>query len=179
MLINYIVHSTSEDNEKRIVSGKYDTLLSNKGLQQAKQLNITLQIEPQNIWGQIFSSTLNRAYNTANIVFEGYNINLESRLNEIDYGSYTHKRKQEIDLIKTNYINKSFPEGESYVDVEKRIRSFLKEYKIYKIITIISHRAPQLALDVICNKKTWLSAFNSDWRTYNPALWKPFWRYFF
>lgn len=179
MLINYIVHSTSEDNEKEIVSGKFDALLSPKGIQQANSLKILLDKKPKQNWGIIFTSTLSRAINTAEIVFKNKIIKQDNRISEIDYGDFTHMNKKELDLIKKNYIIKAFPNGESYLNVEKRVKNFLEEYKNNEIITIISHQAPQFALEVLCNNITWQNVFDTDWRLYSPKKWQPFWKYYF
>ena len=77
-------------------------------------------------------------------------------------------------------VEKSFPNGESYMDVEKRMRSFLDDLKKKyqdKCIAIVSHRGPQLALDVILKGKTWKQAFREDWRL--KKEWKPGWDYVF
>ena len=63
-------------------------------------------------------------------------------------------------------------------DVEIRIRSFLYKYNNLEKITIISHQAPQLALEVICNNYSWEFAFAYDWRSNNPKKWQTHWEYF-
>ena len=68
--------------------------------------------------------------------------------------------------------------GESLVDVEKRIKSFLtflKEKYNHKNIAIVAHKAPQLALDVLLKGKNWKEALHEDWR--NKKAWKPGWEY--
>ncbi len=179
MKINYIVHSTSKDNEIGLVSGKYNISLSPKGIQQANDLQIYLHKNASNKWGMIFSSTLARSFHTAEIVFseKQYTIVQDERLCEIDYGNYTHEDKKKIDLIRSKYVEIAFPEGESYLDVETRIRDFLEQHKQEEMITIISHQAPQLVLEVICNHQTWQSVFKSDWRICNPKIWQPYWKY--
>lgn len=59
------------------------------------------------------------------------------------------------------------PNGESYEDVKLRIHdflTFLKNNYDGKKIGIVAHKAPQLALDVLLNGKTWEEAFREDWR---------------
>ncbi|NQY43010.1 MAG: histidine phosphatase family protein [Legionellales bacterium] len=181
MKIIYIVHSTSNDNEISIASGKYDVSLSTRGISQAKELHSYFSREKHNQWGSIFSSTLIRAIDTANLVFPEMQNTIikDARLNEIDYGIYTGKNKQEVDKLKQQYIYKCFPDGESYSDVEKRVRDFLEQYKHKEIITLISHQAPQLALEVICNQQSWQSAMDLDWRNSNPKKWQCFWTYYY
>ena len=49
-----------------------------------------------------------------------------------------------------------------------------KEYK-GKIIAIVDHRAPQLALEVLTTNITWGETLKNDWRK-NKA-WQPGWEY--
>lgn len=60
------------------------------------------------------------------------------------------------------------------------MRSFLDDVlKNYdgKRVAIVSHRAPQLALEVIVNRKDWRKAIEDDWRNKNPKEWQPGWEY--
>ena len=177
MKITYIVHSTSIDNIKGIASGHYDCPLSQKGIQQAHDLKQILCNDSSRDFGIIFSSTLQRALNTATIVFGADKVIQDYRLCEIDFGDYTHVSKQEIDLLTMKYIQERFSNGESFQDVENRVRNFLEDNKDHTHITIVSHRAPQLALEVICNGKTWPSAIKLDWRNENMGSWQTFWNY--
>jgi alpha-ribazole phosphatase/probable phosphoglycerate mutase len=77
-----------------------------------------------------------------------------------------------------DFIYKPFPNGESYKDVEKRIKNFidfLKGKYEGEHIAIISHHAPQLTLEVIINNKTWKQTIEEDWR--KTDFWKPGWEY--
>ena len=59
-------------------------------------------------------------------------------------------------------MDKPFPNGESYKDVEKRIKNFLDDLQLNyagKSVAIIAHPAPQIVLEVIINKKTYQQAF--------------------
>ncbi len=174
--IIYIVHNTTTDNEKGIVSGHFDCDLSEKGLMQAKkQRNFFYPSFMEH--GQIFSSNLLRAKKTASIIFEKKEITFDTRLNEIDYGKFTHYPKSEIDKMKLLKIDEKFEDGESYCDVQNRMQTFLEQQIFPGTITIVAHQAPQLALEVICNKKSWQEAFEQDWR--NDRLWQPYWIYSF
>ncbi|MBU1111166.1 MAG: histidine phosphatase family protein, partial [Nanoarchaeota archaeon] len=77
-----------------------------------------------------------------------------------------------------NYIDKKYPNGESYKDVENRIADFikfLKENYDDKHVAIVAHQAPQLAIEVLLKGKTWEQAINEDWR--KVKAWKPGWIY--
>ena len=61
---------------------------------------------------------------------------------------------------------------------ERRIASFLdflKKYYNSKHVAIISHQAPQLALDVLVKCRTWKQAIAEDWR--KNKSWQPGWDY--
>ncbi len=58
------------------------------------------------------------------------------------------------------------------------LRGFLADAeKLYPDghIAIVSHRAPQLALDVLLNGATWEYAIDHDWR--KTQAWRPGWEY--
>ena len=84
----------------------------------------------------------------------------------------------QLQIIQSTKQQDGFPNGESLIDVEKRVRSFcnylLKNYNGMKI-ALVAHRAPQLALDVILKKLTWEQAIEQDWR--KNKNWKPGWDY--
>lgn len=44
-----------------------------------------------------------------------------------------------------------------------------------KIVAVVAHKAPQLALEVLLRGKTWERAFAQDWR--KRKAWRPGWDY--
>jgi alpha-ribazole phosphatase/probable phosphoglycerate mutase len=54
---------------------------------------------------------------------------------------------------------------------------YLKDNYQGKNVAIVSHRAPQLALDVILKGKTWEQAINEDWR--KVGEWQAGWIYMY
>ena len=175
MTIYYIVHSTTLDNQQKIVSGFFDSPLSDLGLIQAYQLRKSLQNENIN-FGTIFCSTLRRAKETAKIIFPNHNVIEDERLKEINFGKFTHFPTSYINNQRNHYITNPFPEGESYEDVLVRIKDFLKENSLNSTITIVAHQAPQFCLEVLSHKLSFNQAFKSDWR-HMEAGWKEFWIY--
>lgn len=172
--ITYFVHGTTTDNEQDLATGWADGELSEKGKEQAQDLG---KLVAEQKFDVTFCSDLKRAIDSAQLGFSKYSIIPDSRLREANYGDYTQKPdsfKQNI----TDYINSPFPNGESYKDAEKRIAdfcNFLKENYNVKHIAIVAHQAPQLALEVILNGKTWEQAFKEDWR--NTKAWQPGWEF--
>ena len=172
MQIIYYVHSTSIDNINHVCSGWNDVELSDKGIPQAKNLSSLTPFK----FDILFTSDLKRAKDTAKLAWPNIEMIEDVRLRECDYGDFDGLSK---DLIKyEEHIDNSFPNGESLKDVEYRVREFieyLKERYEGKTIGIIAHRAPQLALDVILKKMTWMEAINNDWRKI--GNWEPGWVY--
>ena len=174
--ITYFVHSTTIDNEKGIALGWNDVELSELGRKQAKELKEMIKDKKFDV---VFRSDLKRAVESAKLIFEDkIPIIPDRRLREINYGKYNEQSTKIIESIQEKMINEKFPEGESFENVQLRIADFLdflrKNYD-GKNIAIVSHKAPQLALDVLLKGKTWEQAFAEDWR--KTKSWQPGWEY--
>lgn len=173
--ITYFVHGTTTDNENDIATGWLEGELSALGIQQSKDLT---DQTTQHQFDVVFCSDLKRAVDSAKLAFgDKYQIITDERLRECNYGDFNGKAHS----FKTNlkeFITKPFPNGESYLDVEIRVKDFLdflqKDYD-GKHIAIVAHQAPQLALEVLTNDKTWDQAIDQDWR--QTKSWQPGWEY--
>lgn len=174
--IVYYVHGTTNDNECKLATGWDQIPLSPKGVEQTQETALQVQ---GNEYDAIFSSDLIRAVESAEILFADRKneIKIDQRLRECNYGVFT--KKPSVELVYQKHITEPFEKGESLKDVEKRIREFLKELQRnkYKKIAIVSHRIPQLALDVIILKLAWERAIQNDWRLC--GQWKAGWHYFY
>lgn len=173
--VTYFVHGTTTDNEHDLATGWQPGELSAKGREQAKALG---EQAAHGHFDAVFSSDLARAVDSAELAFPGYKITHDQRLRECDYGDLTGQVSTSFKDHLTEYVDTPFPHGESYRDVEARLRSFLAELgQQYdgKHIAIVAHQAPQLALDVILGGKTWPEAIASDWR--HTKSWRPGWEY--
>ena len=173
--ILYYVHSTTVDNENKRASGWNETLLSEKGMNQAQDLAKIVKNEKIDI---VICSDLIRAVESAKIVFKdtGKKIHQDERLRECNYGELNGKDSKLIEYI--NHIENPFPGGESLKTVEKRVEILLEELKQKyegKTVAIMAHRATQLAIEVLTQNKTWEEAIATDWR--NTKDWKPGWEY--
>lgn len=178
MKITYFVHGTTTDNEQGLATGWKPGELSEKGISESKKLGESISKKQ---FDAVFSSDLKRAVDSADLMFgDKYKITQDKRLREANYGDYTLKPASTFKEDMFQYIENSFPNGESYVEVEARLKDFLNDIsKKYseKHIAIVAHQAPQLALDVILKGKTWEQAINEDWR--NTKTWQPGWEYNF
>ncbi|MEK7353985.1 MAG: histidine phosphatase family protein [Chloroflexota bacterium] len=174
--ITYFVHASTTDGEKKISSGWHDVGLSDAGVEQAIALKEQIRDKKFDI---VFCSDLKRAANSANLVFEGIApIVPDKRLRECNYGKYNAQPSVIVEPMMENCITMKFPEGESCEDVKGRIAGFLvflKKNYDGKSVAIVSHKAPQLALDVLVRGKTWEQAFAEDWR--KTKAWQPGWEY--
>lgn len=174
--ITYFVHGTTIDNEKKISSGWKDVELSELGIQQSTDLKGFVKEKHFDV---VFCSDLQRAVHSAKLTFGGkVQIIQDSRIRECNYGTYNGQLSSIVEPMQEVNVVTPFPEGESYEDVKKRIFDFLEDIKKEydgKSIAIVAHKAPQLALDVIVNNKTWEQAFSEDWR--KTKSWKPGWEY--
>ena len=174
--IKYFVHGTTTDNLNKKATGWLPGKLSEKGIQQANDLALIIKDEYFDI---VFCSDLKRAVDSAKIDFQFREIEIiqDMRLRECNYGDYDGKDSKLADY--TTHIVERFPNGECLLDVENRMCdfiNFLKENYNNKKIAIVSHKAPQLAFEVITNNKSWEEALASDWRlTHN---WQPGWKYY-
>jgi alpha-ribazole phosphatase/probable phosphoglycerate mutase len=177
--ITYFVHGATTDNEQGISSGWSNPELSVLGKKQSAELRKIIRNE---VFHVVFCSDLKRAVDSAKIVFGERKIPIvrDRRLRECNYGDLNGAPSEMVEPAASNQIETPFPDGESYRDVEARTRSFLKELSDKyrgKHVAIVSHRGPQLALEVILKGETWEYAFAEDWRVKKPKAWRPGWDY--
>lgn len=176
--LTYFVHGTTTDNEQGIATGWSPGELSELGKEQCLKLK---EIIKDRKFDVVFCSDLKRSVDSAKLMFENrIPIIQDKRLRECNYGDLTREKSEKVDSVILKYITKPFPNGESYEDVENRIRTFLRDLlRKYagRNVAVVSHRAPQLALDVILNKTSWKQVIKEDWRLKEPKEWKPGWDY--
>ncbi|MBI3103353.1 histidine phosphatase family protein [Candidatus Daviesbacteria bacterium] len=173
VIIIFEAHATSFDNEKHLFSGHFDVALSPLGEQQAKELGGRYKDQEFDV---IFVSDLQRSYKTAEIAF-GNKIPIikDKRLRECDYGDLTQYPSDEVDPVKVKHISIPFPNGESYEDCLKRMKSFLDYLHLYHgrsiSVLIIGHRATQYGLE------HWINGKSLKELVTVPFKWQPGWVY--
>lgn len=168
----YFVHGTTYDNASGKCSGWKQVELNDLGKEQALNLGKNNKYN----FDIVFTSDLIRSMDSANLAFPTCEKIIDKRLRECNYGDYDGGDKKLV--IYEEHIHNSFPNGESLIDVEKRLREFikfLKENFDEKTVAIVAHRAPQLALEVITKNISWEEAIENDWR--KTKNWKPGWEY--
>ena len=106
--------------------------LNKQGRWQAEQTAAWLEEYPVQV---IYSSPLSRAVETAEPLasLKGLDINIHTALNEIDYGTFVGKSFEELKNDQ-NWLKRvkdpatmTFPQGESILEVEQRVRTFYAE----------------------------------------------------
>lgn len=172
--ITYFVHGTTTDNQQGISTGQAPGQLSELGVKQSQELPDQLGDKE---FDAIFSSDLKRAIESAQISFGNeYEIIEDERLRECDYGKLNQAPEDKVNY--SEHIERPFPEGERLKQVEDRLGSFLehlKEAYDQQHVGIVAHKAPQLALEVLTEGKSWEQAIKDDWR--RKGDWQPGWDY--
>lgn len=132
-----IRHGESETNAQPDKMGQtcWDPL-TELGKQQAQKLRNYFKNKNQE-WDYVFSSTYNRAENTARIVVENSYVDLHLALREYDPGSWLGVSRKETvtqDVkLKMGNFNHNFqpPNGESLNQVQRRVTAWLDENILY------------------------------------------------
>ncbi|MBE7413521.1 MAG: histidine phosphatase family protein [Leptospiraceae bacterium] len=123
---------TDYNREGRIQGGGINSELSDKGRIQAEMLRKRLERESLQ-FDYIFSSPLNRAYETAKIAASDIkqDILTDDLLKEIDCGEYEGLLTKEIDPSILQKLREDpyykYPGGENCEDVQKRAKQFLNK----------------------------------------------------
>ncbi len=173
--IMYFVHGTTTDNAAKLCSGWKEAMLNDLGKEQALNLG-NVSNDRGDKFDIVITSDLKRAIESSNIAFPQYEKITDSRLRECNYGDLDGEHKSLI--VYEDHVEEKFPNGESLLDVEMRMREFvswLKENYEGKTVALVAHRAPQLALEVISKGITWEEANKNDWR--KNGDWQPGWEY--
>jgi len=171
--VTYFVHGTTTDNESHRSTGWNPGGLSELGVKQSKE-------PPSLIEGKkfdaVFCSDLKRAVDSAEWNFPDREVVQDARLRECNYDDLNGADSDLVD--DADHIEVPFPNGESMLDVEKRVRDFCK-FLLNNYggghIAVVAHKAPQFAFEVITTGKTWPEVIASDWR--EVGKWQPGWEY--
>ena len=173
--IMYFVHGTTTDNAAKLCSGWKEAMLNDLGKEQALNLG-NVSNDRGDKFDIVITSDLKRAIESSNIAFPQYEKITDSRLRECNYGDLDGEHKSLV--VYEDHVEEKFPNGESLLDVEMRMREFvswLKENYEGKTVALVAHRAPQLALEVISKGISWEEANKNDWR--KTGDWQPGWNY--
>lgn len=174
MKIYFASHATTTDNEDKLSSGWKDVELSQKGIQQAKEIEERFKDIKIDL---ICCSDLKRAVETVKIAFGNrYPVIIDKRLRELNYGDFNGESSEIVELMKKERIKQPFPNGESYEQAIERTHKFYRELKEKypdKTVLVVGHRVSQYGLDTLIGGKTIEECLNT------PFKWQPFWEYNF
>ena len=134
-------HGLTDWNTEGRYQGRLDIPLNAAGRKQAEALQHRLENTP---FESVYSSPLQRAFETAQIIARGKPIRRDARLAEIDHGDWQGKTHQEIATQWPHQWRawKSDPDrfippgGESIANVQSRVREFLAEIKDEAILCV-------------------------------------------
>ena len=142
MKIYAMRHGQTDWNAKGRIQGRTDIPLNETGRAQAEKAAINL---PENIT-VIFSSPLERAIETAEIINKRFNVEIvtEERLIERNFGDYEGLSINRVDInsLRRWTDNAPTPGGETIHDVFLRITDFLDRLKVEycdQTVLIVSH----------------------------------------
>lgn len=127
MEIIVVDHLPCKNNELGLCTGMSPQGVSEFG----RSLRDCINLQQSGI-SVIFCSNLRRAIDTVQLCFGDWRIPViyDPRLCAINYGHYQDRLMSEILSIQHEYIDRPFPEGESYVQMADRYRSFFDEMAI-------------------------------------------------
>ena len=143
-ILALVRHGLTSWNENRLVQGRSDIPLSDNGRMQVDNWHVPDKLKDF----LIVSSPLVRAKETATILFGG-NISTDDRLVEMDWSEWEGKSLNELraelgnlmEAWEAKGLDFKAPGGESPREVQKRLRSFMRERaKTNKNTVAICHK---------------------------------------
>jgi broad specificity phosphatase PhoE len=149
MKLIIVRHGETTDNVKHVLMGKNDGKLTQKGIEQAKEVG--RHLKDHHKIDMVFCSPLGRCVETLENILEEYPIEgeifMSKLIEERDFGEFTGVDPHLVSWEKVNEDNKINQEMgiESWDKVKKRVELFLEDLKLEdneKTILIVSHGGP-------------------------------------
>jgi len=144
-------------DDERFIGGYSNVGLTEEGINQIHNSSIWLKENIKNI-NKIYTSDITRAIQSAEIINSYLNLEIEKtkELRELDKGLLTGLDREIAkikypDFIKVKEINKKYPQGESMLDLYKRIKIFLTNINKYDNNLLVTHRGVINMLYVLLN----------------------------
>jgi len=143
-----IRHGETRSNREGIFRGRLEISLSIRGNEQARALQRATSLSKTLA---VVCSPLQRAQETARLAFPGLPISVDERLNNLDLGDWSGKRKTDIqhdfpgawERWVHHPHSMRFPGGESLQNVHQRARDFLEWFpeSATSPLTAVTHRS--------------------------------------
>lgn len=143
MQIVIVRHLPTEWNEKGLLQGSKDIPINERKLPEFDEeiVKNQQQLERLEPFGAVFASSLSRAQQTAQ-VYGFHDHRVDGRLNELHFGSFEGRPKRELQRLHSEQWNlnpRSMTLGERLIDFEKRIFSFLQDWREKERILVFGH----------------------------------------
>lgn len=147
----YLIRHTTPDIEKGICYGQTDVPLKDTYEAEAERV---LEKFPTNV-DIIYTSPISRCLRLADYLSTQLAIPVEEddRLKELSFGEWELKRWDDIDkvMLQTwmdDYVNVRCPDGESYLDLAKRVSLFMEQLNLrdFKNVAVVTHHGVLKAL---------------------------------
>lgn len=142
-MIYLIRHGLDDEN---YIGGYSNVGLIEEGKKQVEQSARWLTENVKGI-AKIYSSDVKRAIETTNIISKYLNLDIEytKKLRELDKGKLNGMLKSEAKIFYPKFIdvkdiNVTYPDGESMLDLYKRIRILLSYINKYDNSILVTHR---------------------------------------
>lgn len=157
---DFVIIRHGEDNQL-FLGGHSDNSLTNKGIQQAESLKDNLKVDSFDF---IYSSDLNRAKETANVLFNKYDITFTNNLREIDNGIYKNMKVEVFNNLEIKHyfsnldIEEKYPNGESPSEFFNRVKDYfinINNTHENKKIAIVCHGGPMLIIKSLIDGYKW------------------------
>ena len=132
-MIYVIRHGQTRLNREHALQGRSDAPLNEAGIAQAQEVGQRLAARGVS-FSQVFSSPLQRAIKTAELVAPGTPLTIEERLIEMDYGPYegADLRNPAPEIIEffSDFVHNPAPRGmEPLAQVVRRTGAFIEEIR--------------------------------------------------
>jgi alpha-ribazole phosphatase/probable phosphoglycerate mutase len=169
----YETHSTTTDNEAGKATGWLPGELSDAGRVQARALG---ERRRSDRIAAVYVSDLRRALDTVAIAFAGSDLPvfIDGRLRECNYGRFNGQRREVLDAVRHNHIDRPWPDGESYRQVVERTQSLLGDVRSQwdgQRVLWIGHSANRWALEHLLLGRDLAELVAQDF------AWRPGWEY--
>lgn len=148
MQLTLLRHAESVYNKKKILQGRIDCDLSDKGIKDTIDKSKNFDSSKYDI---CFCSPLKRTVRTAEILVPNLSIIKDSRLIERSLGDWEDTPISDEKTFLLNNINSTPPKGESILDIISRVKEFieyLKENYSDKKILVITHAGVIYAIQI-------------------------------
>jgi len=133
-------------DDESFIGGYSNVGLTKKGINQVHESSLWLKENKINI-NKIYTSDIKRAIESTEIINSYFNLDIEiiKNLRELDKGLLNGMDKEVAkinypDYIEVNDINIKYPNGESMLDLYKRIKLFLDKIDKYDNSLLVTHR---------------------------------------